>query len=833
MDTDLNLILFPLAMVLLALVAFLGVYLLVKLVQGKGRIVRALNMTLFSVSLPKISAEEKGKKPFKELVAVMEQFFASLNNFREKGMRAFLYGQPVFGFEIAVEHVGEEICFYAACPRKIRDVFEKQIHGFFPLADVRQIEDYNIFNPQGASLGSYVIPARGISLPFKTYQNLETDPLNEIVNALSKLQFEGEGASIQILLRPSKEKGWRKMSLKIAREMQRGKVYNLASLRVDRNWLVRLTDFLSGTDPMSLAAKPPATASPQITPLNIEMIKALEGKASKITYEANINLIVSAGQAEQAQQRLLDLESVFTQFGSPNLNSLNISHISTSEGLKRLFYNFSFRIFEPSRRIILSTEELVSIFHFPTTEIETPKVKFIKAKQAASPANMPKEGLILGKNVFRGVETEIRLQKDDRRRHLYIVGQTGTGKTTLMKSLITQDINNGEGVAIIDPHGEFAEYALGIVPKERAENVVYFNPADLERPMGLNMLEYDPKYPEQKTFIVNELISIFDKLYDLKTTGGPMFEQYTRNALMLLMDDPTEGATLMDVPRVMADAAYRQRLLVKCQNIVVKDFWEKEAEKAGGEAALANITPYITSKFNTFIANDFMRPIIGQSKSSINFREIMDGKKILLVNLSKGRLGDINSYLLGLIIVGKLMMASFARIDTPEELRSDFYLYIDEFQNFTTESISTILSEARKYRLCLTIAHQYVKQLTEKIRDAVFGNVGSMLAFRIGAEDAEFLVKQFTPVFDQNDLINLDNWNAYAKLLINNLTSKPFNLVTYPAPKENREAIEALKEMSRSKYGRDRQSAEQEIRSRYEKTADNQQPENNNQQPTI
>jgi len=383
-----------------------------------------------------------------------------------------------------------------------------------------------------------------------------------------------------------------------------------------------------------------------------------------------------------------------------------------------------------------------------------------------------------------------------------------------MQGMLAQDVK-AEGLAVIDPHGDFADYVLGCVPPERAEEVICFNPADIERPLGINMLEYDSKYPEQKTFIVNELISIFDKLYDLKTTGGPIFEQYTRNALQLLMDDPNEGATLMEVPRVLADAAYRKRLLDKCQNVVVKDFWIKEAEKAGGDAALANVVPYITSKFNTFIANDFMRPIIGQSKSALNFREVMDNKKILIVNLSKGRIGDLNAYLLGLIIVGKLMMASFSRVDTAENLRSDFYLYIDEFQNFTTDSISTILSEARKYKLCLVITHQYVKQIPEKIRDAVFGNVGSMLAMRVGAEDAEFLVKQFTPVFDQNDLINQDNFCAYAKLLINNLTSKPFNMVFDRPPQENREIIEALKELSRLKYGRDKQLVESEISVRY------------------
>jgi len=814
---DLNLILFPAAMVLVAIVLFLGIYLAIKLVQGKGKVIRALNMTLFLVSVPKISQEEKGKRPFREIIAVMEQFYTSLSNLKESGdYKVFLYGQPTLVFEMAVPHIGEEICFYVACPRRMSAVVEKQIHGFFPAADVRQVNDYNIFNPQGASVGSYMILARGRSLPFKTYQSLDADPLNEIVNALSKLKTEGEGAAIQIILRPIKDKRWRQASLKIAREMQQGKSYEKARQKADSHWAIRLMDEISQGAGKSAAPKTPPPATAQVTPLDIEIIKALQSKASKVVYEANINLVASAAMPGEAEQILSQLENVFAQFNSANLNNLRVVRLgSDSRSLKKLFYNFSFRTFDTKRRLILSTEELSSLFHFPTTEVETPKVRFIKAKQAAAPPNMPTEGLILGKNVYRGMETNVRMQQDDRRRHLYVIGQTGTGKTSFMKGMIVQDIQAGQGICIIDPHGEFAEYALGCVPKERAEDVIYFSPADLERPMGLNMLEYDPRYPEQKTFIVNELISIFDKLYDLKVTGGPLFEQYTRNALLLLMDDPSEGATLMDVPRVMADIDFRKRLLAKCQNIVVRDFWVKEAEKAGGEAALANMVPYITSKFNTFVANDFMRPIIGQSKSSLNFREIMDNKKILLVNLSKGRLGDINAYLLGLIIVGKLLMASFARIDTPEELRSDFYLYIDEFQNFTTDSISTILSESRKYRLALIIAHQYIKQLPEKIRDSVFGNVGSMVSFRVGAEDAEFLVKQFTPVFDQNDLINLDNFNAYVKLLINNLTSKPFNLTFSPPPSENKEITQALKELSALKFGHERALVEESISKRY------------------
>ena len=404
--------------------------------------------------------------------------------------------------------------------------------------------------------------------------------------------------------------------------------------------------------------------------------------------------------------------------------------------------------------------------------------------------------------------------REDRRRHLYVIGQTGTGKSVFLNNLAGQDISNGDGVCVIDPNGDLFEDLLARVPKSRINDVVVFDPGDLERPLGLNMLEYDSRFPEQKTFIINELMGIFDTLYDLKTTGGPMFEQYTRNALLLLMDDPSDGYTILEIPRVLADAEFRKKLLAKCKNIIAKDFWEKEAEKAGGEASLANLVPYITSKFNTFIANDYVRPIIAQSHSTLKFREIIDEGKILLVNLSKGRIGDLNASLLGMILVGKLTIASFSRTDIPMEKRRDFYLFIDEFQNFTTPSIATILSEARKYRLCLTIAHQFIGQLSDKIKDAVFGNVGSMVAFRVGADDAEYLVKQFEPVFGVNNLLNIDNLNAHVKLLINSQVTAPFNMFEPFPPRGDSNISDLAREYSRLTYGRSRETVEQEIYNR-------------------
>ncbi|MEA2113038.1 MAG: type IV secretion system DNA-binding domain-containing protein [Patescibacteria group bacterium] len=792
-------------------VIIVGSLIFVRFIKNKGQITRALNMKLFLISLPKKIKKEEGETPKndKEIISVMEQLYSSLSNIRET-KDVFMYGQPYLSFEIATPRIGEEILFYIAVPQRYKSIIEKQIHALYPEALIEESEDYNIFSPKGASIGSYLKLGKNFVLPFRTYQDLEADPLNEITNALSKLKEKGEGAAIQIVIRPALPK-WQKLSRDIAQEMSKGKSFLRAKSAADGNWLAMLIKDIK------TSVKPPkkdersVEEKPTVTPGQEEIIKAIENKAGKAVFNVNVRLLVSAGEQKRAEEMLGHLESVFTQFSAPNINQLKSVQLRKGRGFKKLVYEFSFRIFNKKRAMLLGTEELASIFHFPTAALETPKVKFLKSGQAPPPTNLPKEGVILGRNIYRDEETVVRLQKNDRRRHFYAIGQTGTGKSAFLQNMIEQDVKEGRGVCVLDPHGDLVEKILELTPNNRTEDVIVLNPSDLERPLGLNMLEYDPKYPEQKTFAVNELMNIFDKLYDMKTTGGPMFEQYTRNALLLLMDDPSEKATLMEVPKVLADKDFRGRLLAKCQNMIVKDFWEKEAEKAGGDASLANMVPYITSKFNVFIANDYMRPIIGQSESSLDFRKIMDEQKILLVNLSKGKLGDINSSLLGLIVTGKLLMAAFSRIDVPEDERKDFYLYMDEFQNFATDSIATILSEARKYRLCLILAHQFIGQLTDEIRNAVFGNVGSIASFRVGAEDAEVLVKQFEPVFDANDLINISNFNAYVKLMLNNETSKPFSIATYPPGTGNADAAQAIKELSRLKYGRDRAVVEREI----------------------
>ena len=434
------------------------------------------------------------------------------------------------------------------------------------------------------------------------------------------------------------------------------------------------------------------------------------------------------------------------------------------------------------------------------------------AKKYAAPPNTPTEGIVLGENIYRGKTLPIRLKTGDRRRHTYIIGTTGSGKSNLMTSMAIQDIQAGHGVGIIDPHGSLVEDILPHIPKERAEDVIYFDPSDIERPVGLNMLEATT--PNEMDFATQEMISIFYKLVTDPSMIGPMFEHNMRNAMLTLMADQEYPGTITEIPRIFTDPAFQKYKVAKLKDPMVRAFWEKEMAKTS-DFHKSEMLGYLISKVGRFVENEMVRNIIGQPKSGFNFREIMDSKKILLVNLSKGKVGEINSNLLGLIIVSKLQMAALSRADIPERDRHDFYLYVDEFQNFITDSIATILSEARKYKLNLILGHQYISQLVQnndtRVRDAVFGNVGTVIAFRVGVDDTELLEKQFAPEISAYDLLNIDRYNAYVRILIDNAPTKPFNMHCFPPVKGNKEIGGIIKELSRIKYGRDRSVVSAEI----------------------
>ena len=784
--------------------------------SSRNRLISSLKMVLYEVVFPQEEIKEEAGKTFKDFVSRMEQFYNGMATISEKkSFSLWPRPKPYFVLELALPAVGEEISFYVAVNRSQKGLLEKQLLAIFPKAQLKeQKDDYNIFNFSGASVAAVATLKTRAIFPIKTYEKLTVDPLEVISNAFSKLDKEGEGAAMQIVVSPPPGGADSPFSQKlnsVIKAVRKGESLSKA-LEGGKGLAAELVGALS--DIVSGNPRQKKEKEQMMKFIDENLIKLLEEKNSRAVMSANIRLLASSKTKEEAQKHLNELKGAFLQFSEPAGNEILFKDIEGKK-LEKLFYRFSFRIFDEDEALPLNTAELTSIFHFPVVPLSTPKMKYLRAKDAAPPPNLPAEGLFIGKNAYRGEETSVYMKQDDRRRHLYMIGQTGTGKSVLMQNLIVQDIKAGNGVCMIDPHGDAVKEILGHVPQNRLEDVIYFDPSDTSRPMGLNMLDYDQNFPEQKTFIVNELLEIFNKLYNMSLAGGPMFEQYFRNATMLVMDDPESGNTLLEISRVLADKEFREYKLSRSKNPIVKSFWKEVAEKAGGEYALQNMVPYITSKFDTFLTNEIMRPIVAQERSAFNFRQVMDEGKILLINLSKGRLGDLNSNLLGLIIVGKILMAALSRVDLPEEERRDFYLYIDEFQNVTTKSIATILSEARKYRLDLIIAHQFIGQLDEDIKKAVFGNVGSMIIFRVGADDTPLLEKQVEPTFNAYDLMNIANYNAYIKLLIDGQTTRPFNIFTLPLEKGDPNIAEAAKKLSSLKYGRPRELAEEEIQKKY------------------
>lgn len=769
---------------------------------------RALRMRLYEVTLPPIDPSGEARN-FGDLVSAMEHFYAGMLSI-ENQSPAWRDVRNYFALEVALSNYSSEIVFYAAVPIENADLFEKQILAAYPDAKISEHkEDYNPFNENGTTLASMAVPTNDAAFQMKTFDLFPRDPLGVLLGAFTKLKHEGEGVAVQFIIRPAGK--ILNDRYKVVRdEIKKGVPVKKALLgtgaRIAGEFAKSASELFFG------AKKKEEEKAPKIDEAAVESITS---KIASPVVNTNIRIVVSADTEDRAKAILTELESTFNQFSKPDTNGIKWNRLKGG-ALSESVHDFSFRIFEDQYGFPLNLKELTTMFHFPVSAMHAPELKEAKAGVAPAPMNAATDGVVLGKNIYHGKETLVRMGREDRVRHFYVIGQTGTGKTSILKNMIVQDIRNGDGVCFIDPHGSDVQDILSLVPPERADDVIYFDPAYTARPMGLNMLEYDERYPEQKTFVINEMMNIFNQLFDMKVGGGAMFEQYFRNSAALVMEDPSSGSTLLEITRVLSDKSFRDMKLAKCRNPIIAQFWEG-AEKTTGDQGLANFVPYISSKFDNFISNDIMRPIVLQQKSVLNFRKIMDEKKILLVNLSKGRLGDINANLIGLVLVGKISMAALSRVDMfgGAQKPNDFYLYIDEFQNVTTPSIATILSEARKYRLSLNLAHQYIAQLSEDIKKAVFGNVGSLAAFRVGPEDAEFLEGKFKPTFTAQDITKLDNYNAYLNLLVNGQPTKPFNIATLPPEKGDTVFAEKLKEYSYLKYGLPREEVEDEIMGRY------------------
>lgn len=792
------------AIIVFIFILALIVFLVLEETAKKSDLGRILNTRVFLVTLPKeeaakVEGDNSSSGDFREHISVAEQMFSSFSSVYSHDLKdKILKDQQQISFEIVA--LSGVISFYVACPKMLEEMVQKQIQAYFPAARFEKVKSPNIFVLSGGrgefAAASLKLNKKNI-LPLKTYLKQESDPLSGVTNAMSHLD-ENSTAAIQLILKPSND-NWRRSAAVASRKIQEGKT----SVGTEK-WHWKAVDILfeaisnlfhgSKSQDQSNQSHSADKSFKQMTPMQDALLQAINAKTSKIGFETVLRVVAVAPNHQMATANLQAITASFMQFGTPELNDLKVKI-----GDSVLVKNYILRRFD-DKVSILNTEELASLYHFPSHFVSTPNIGWSQSREMAPPANLPSDGLVLGQSVYRNQKNLVKIKIEDRRRHIFMIGKTGTGKTTLFTNAIEQDIIAGRGCCYIDPLGDAIEDLMGKIPENRKQDVIVFDPSDTEFPAGLNLMEFQS--PEQRDFIIQEAIQIFYKLFDPGQTGivGPQWEHWFRNAALTIMAQPG-GGTLIDIPRIFTDDAYRTKLISFVTDPIVKSFWEQQLAKTA-DFHKSEMYNYFISKFGRFMTNDLMRNIIGQQKSAFNLRQIMDEGKILLINLSKGKIGEVNSALLGMVIVSKIQMAAFSRADIAEENRRDFYLYVDEFQNFTTDSFATILSEARKYHLNLAVTNQYIAQLNENIRDAVVGNVGTLISYRIGAADAEFLMKEF-PGVGVGDLTNLDRFNTYCKLLIDGTPSRPFSLrgmksetISNPTMKEN------IRNLSRQNFAR-------------------------------
>ncbi len=727
---------------------------------------RSLSMVTFEVLVPKDNEIK---------VDAAEQMFSSFASLYHSHWWSRFFKHPR---HLTLELVAtkENIGFYISVPEDDFQLVEKQIYGAYPEALIKVVEDHNIFTKDGYVAFTALKTKNAPFWPLKTYKEMATDSIAPITSAMAKM-MEGEGAIFQIVLTPASNR-WQKQG---------------------KSWI---------------AHKKKEESDPKKANYNIDpkTYDAIENKCSKPGFVTDLRLVVVSPQKERAEAHLKEIVAAFSQFQSA-YNAL----VSKKIWFKKMFMLDVIYRYLPlfGRTSILSTDELASIFHFPNKTVETPFIHWLMAKRAPAPAQIPTSGLFLGYNDFRGIRRPVYIQDKDRSRHMYIIGKTGAGKSQFLLDMMLQDIKAGKGICFIDPH-DTIDILLELIPPNRAEDVILFDPSNLDRPMGLNLLEY--KTEDQKQFIASAIINMMYKLFDPHKTGivGPRFEHAVRNAILTVTAEP--GASFVEVVRVLTDDNYMRSLLPKVKNPMVRRYWTDQIAKTS-DFHKSEVLDYIVSKFGRFVTNPMMRNIIGQSKSAFDFRKVMDEGKILLISLAKGKIGEENSSFLGLVLVPRILMAAMSRQDVPEEQRRDFYLYVDEFQNFATPDFAQILSEARKYHLNLTVANQFISQMEDEVKNAVFGNVGTLISFRVGVTDANYLQNEFAPVFSQTDLLNIEKYHAYIKTIYNNEPLPAFSLdltkdMSVQERMRNPKVAEMIRQLSQLKYGRDRYEVEREIAQR-------------------
>lgn len=735
-----------------------------------------------------------------------EQLFASLHGIlRDKSELALNKGfQEHLSFEIA--SVNGQIRFYAWVPKTLRSFVEGQIYSQYPSVQIRKAdEDYVSHEKQhSVSYSAEITLTDSEMLPIKTFQNFEVDPLAGITGALAKLESTGEEVWIQILARPIAD-DWHKSSSSWVKDVKKGKISGIGGFRAE--WIGQILRAL--WQPPE-AGKSAVAEPKELSERDKTRIAEAEKKATKLGYRVKIRLVYMGESTVNAKLRMQAIVGTFKQFNSTNLNGFKMSNPTFA---KEDLVGYRARSFGKGG-VILNIEELASVFHLPHTNVETPNVVWASSKSAEPPSKLP---IITGNSAndenisafgmtnFRGINHQFGMLRSDRSRHMYIIGQTGAGKTGTLALLALSDIFHGHGYAIIDPHGDFAVDNMRFIPGSRLKDVIYFNPADTAFPLGFNPLEvYDPN---QKSNISSEVIGVLKRMFG--ESWGPRLEYILRYTILALLDRPS--TTLLDIARMLTDKNFRKETLDYCQDTVVLNFWKIEFGSWNDKFVNEAISP-VLNKVGAFTANPIIRNIIGQPKSTFNIRQIMDEGKILIVNLSKGLIGEDNAAILGSFLVTKIQLAAMSRSDIDKiEDRRPFYLYVDEFQNFATDSFATILSEARKYALNLTVANQYISQMNDTVRDAVFGNVGTMISFRVSADDAPILAKQFEPQFEPNDLLQMHNRNFIINMVIKGEKAPAFNATTLTLPPPQVDNTGRIIENTRRNYSRARSDIEQEI----------------------
>ena len=741
----------------------------------------------------------------KELAA--EQLFASLHGIlRDKRELKLSRGaQEHLSFEVA--SVNGQIRFYVWTPRSLQSFVEGQIYAQYPTVQIHQAsEDYTEHErDHSVTYTTEMTLTASEFLPIKTFQTFEVDPLAGITGTLAKLESTGEELWIQVLAKPV-EDSWQIEADHWISRLREGSASILPSVGGSMRWLGGLFAALWRPPEEGLAGG----KGPEISERNKTRIAEAEKKATKLGYEVKIRLAYLGENQTNAKLRMQALVGTFKQFNSTNLNGFK--PIKAAYG-KEFLEKYRRRAFF-GEGFILNIEELASVFHLPHTNVETPNIVWASAKTAEPPSKLPvltgsdtndDQISAFGVTNFRGINHQFGMLRYDRSRHVYIIGQTGAGKSGLLELFALSDIFHNQGYAIIDPHGDFAINNMKFIPGSRLNDVVYFNPADTAYPLGFNPLEVTN--PNQKTNISSEVIGVLKRMFG--ESWGPRLEYILRYTILALLDRPE--TTMLDITRMLTDKTFRKETLGYCRDTVVLQFWNVEFASWNDKFVAEAVAP-VLNKVGAFTANPIIRNIIGQPKSTFNIRQIMDEGKILIVNLSKGLIGEDNAAILGSFLVTKIQLAAMSRSDIPDiRDRRPFYLYVDEFQNFATDSFATILSEARKYGLNLTVANQYISQMNETVRDAVFGNVGTMISFRVSADDAPILAKQFEPNFEAVDLLQMHNRNFVINMVIGGEKTPAFSARTLELPPSQADNTLHIIEHSRRMYSRSREDVEKEI----------------------